>query len=352
MKILSNKCGSCGYTLTFDVESQSLKCNHCESLVNINSEPLSTQNNYDETIALKNNENFSNVFVCNNCGAKTKIDSKFSGVCPYCGSASLNEFSDSFKFKADGVIPFKVDKKSAQRRYRQWIKKCHFVPNNLKNHAKLNKMEGYYFPCYSYNFDTFSSYSGVGIREHHVTRTVKGPNGPQTVTQVHVTRHPFSGTRTDNFKDVLINANDLLTFEEVKKLRNFGLENLKVFNPAYLLGFVTKEQTLNVHACFKQATVEAKQDIESSIEFEQSYTRIEGLSVKTTFSNRKYNYIYLPVWICNFIYKQKTYKFLVNGYSGYVTGKVPRSPIKIASLVLGILLGITAIGLLIAHFVA
>lgn len=352
MKTFSNKCGSCGYTLTFDVETQSLKCSHCGSLVNINKQPLTSNNEYSENVKLKSNDSFSNVFVCNSCGAKTNIDDKFSGVCPYCGSANLNEFSDSFKFKADGVIPFSVDKKNAQKRYKQWIKKCHFVPNNLKSHAKLNKMEGYYFPCYSYSFDAFSSYNGVGIREHHITRTVNGPNGPITTTHIQTSRHPFSGTRTDNFKDILVNANDMLTLQEVKKLRNFGLENLNVFNPAFLLGFVTKEQTANVHTCYKQAIVEAKQDIESSIEFEHSYDRIEHLDVKTQFSNKKYNYIYLPVWICNFIYKQKTYKFLVNGYSGYVTGKVPRSGWKIAGLVLGILLGITAIALLISHFAA
>ena len=351
MNELSNKCGSCGYTLTFDAVSQMLKCSHCGSLANINKQISSTYNNYDQNIKLKINDTHSNVFMCDSCGAKTNAKNNITGICPYCGSANLKEFSEAFKFKADGVIPFKIDKKSARKRYRAWIKKCHFVPNKLKNYAKLNKMEGYYFPCYSYCFDAFSSYSGIGVREHHITRTINTPNGPQVVTSVKTTTHPFSGTRDDSFKDLLINANDTLNLREVKKLGNFGLEELNVFNPAYLLGFITKEQTLDVHNCFNQAITEAKQDIESSIEFEHSYDRIQNLTVKTNFTNKKYNYIYLPVWICNFIYKQKEYKFLVNGYSGFVTGKVPRSGWKIAGLVLGILLGLTAVGLLIAYFV-
>lgn len=350
MKKLSNKCGSCGYTLTFDVETQSLKCGQCGNLEHIEKEPLTTINKYNENVALKNNETHSGVFECVNCGAKTKIADNFSGVCPYCGSANLNTFADSFKFVADGVVPFYIDKSTAQKNYKQWIKTRRFVPNNLKSHAKLNKMEGYYFPCYCYSFNTVSSYSGVGVKQHIETHTVKTEKGSRIISTVHETKHHFSGNRTDKFKDLLINANNMLSHKQIDGLGNWGLEKLNVFNPAYLLGFTIKEQNKFVKDCYKEAMAEAEDDIKHNIELSHMYHRIENLSVDTQFLNNQYNYIYLPVWICNFIYKKKEYRFLVNGYCGYVAGKVPRSVPKILSLVFGIGLIALAIALLIAKF--
>lgn len=346
MKLLSNKCGSCGYTLTFDPDSETLVCSHCGSSQNINSELLKNVNVYDENAKIKINESYSANFECENCGAKSNRNNIVSGTCPYCGSHNLKELAEAFKFKADGIVPFKVSKKTAKDCYKAWLRKKHFVPNNLKSSAELNKMEGYYFPCFSFNFDIASKYSGVGVREHYVTRTVNGANGPRTITETRVTHHPISGFRKDSFSDMLINANNLVTGFEVERLGNYGLENLKVFNPAYLLGFITKETTFDVHKGYKQAKNQADIAIKNNIECYENYSRIDSLKVSSVYSNQTYNYIYLPVWICNFIYKQKDYKFLVNGFTGYVTGKVPRSPWKIFGLVMGILLGITLVVLI------
>ena len=346
MKLLSNKCSSCGYTLTFDPNSQMLLCSHCGNMVAIDEENLKTAHAYDETAKIKNNENYSANFECESCGAKSSRKNIVSGTCPYCGSHNLKELSEAFKFKADGVVPFKVDKKTATECYRVWLRKKHFVPNNLKKMAHINKMEGYYFPCFSFDFNTSSKYSGVGISEHNVTKTINTPNGPRTVTETYTTRHSFSGVRDDIFEDLLVNANSLITGYEIESLGNYGLETLKVFNPAYLLGFVTEETTIDIHKGYNQAKQIADAQIRSNIESYESYDRIEGLTVKSIYSKQKYKYIYLPIWICNFIYKQKDYKFLVNGFTGYVKGKVPRSPWKILGLVMGILLGITAITLI------
>ena len=56
-----------------------------------------------------------------------------------------------------------------------------------------------------------------------------------------------------------------------------------------------------------------------------------------THSNKKYSYLLLPIWICNYYFKEKLYNFFINGNTGKVTGKVPRSPFKIILFVLFIL---------------
>jgi hypothetical protein len=54
-------------------------------------------------------------------------------------------------------------------------------------------------------------------------------------------------------------------------------------------------------------------------------------------------YLLLPIWISSYVYKNKTYKFAINGYAGQVSRKRPFSPGKIIALVLVILIVIALI---------
>ena len=344
MNKLSNKCGSCGYTLTFDTQSQSLKCLHCESITPINAQNLITKHDYTVDSSLKQNDEHNLVYSCVNCGAKTNISEHILGKCPYCGSSDVEELSNSLKHDADGIIPFEISKDVAQKKYKEWLKRKKFVPNNLKNKSKIKTMEGFYCPCFCFDYDVQSKYSGVGIREHRVTRHVRTSNGTmRTVTDVEITRHPFSGSRNDKFENLIITANGLVADYEIEKLGNFGLEKLKVFNPAYLLGFVSQDGSQTVHQGFSTSTNYTKKEIEERIKNAHGFDRLDSIKLASDYQNKKYNYIYLPIYICSFIYKQKDYRFLVNGYSGYVTGKVPRSGWKIFGFVMLIILAVLGV---------
>lgn len=350
MAKFSNKCSSCGYTLTFDPEKQTLLCSHCGARAIIKSQTCSDKKPYNSLVKVAKNEQSSARFECVNCGAKTNNSDVVTGVCPYCGSADVKALAKSIMFFPDAIVPFAVSKKQAKAKYKEWIKTKKFVPSNLKSSSKLNKMEGMYFPCWNFGLKTASTFSGVGIKEHTTTSVVSGSHGPRVVSHTHVTRHPFTRSRTDDFNDLLINANSQIDAYELEKLGNYGLSELKVFNPAYLLGFESSGYEIDVHKGMKAAKNVAQTEINENAKNSTGYSRIENFSIDTKFLSQTYSYIYLPVWVCNFIYKHQTYKFLVNGFSGFVHGKVPRSPWKILGLVLGIAAVIGIVALLIALF--
>ena len=64
----------------------------------------------------------------------------------------------------------------------------------------------------------------------------------------------------------------------------------------------------------------------------------------------KWNYSLLPIWICNFMYKKKKYNFFINGKTGNIKGKTPKSGWKIFFLVAGLLAGAGLIAFLIHFF--
>lgn len=339
-KELNSKCESCGYTLSFDPISQALKCPQCGSVKSIVSKDLPDKKEYNPQSKVEKNEQLSVRFECENCGAKTSASDRVNGVCPYCGSTNVKQLDNSIEFKPDAILPFKISKDEAIEKYRSWLKSKKFVPSKLKSSTRLNKIEGIYFPCWDYDFNVNSKIDGVGINIH--TRTVTSTiNGQQvTRTETYTTRHPFSGTRFDVFTDYLNEASPYLTSSEMRDLGRWTLEGLKVYSPEYLLGFMSSGFDTQLHDSFDMVTRQAKSEITDRAKMQFRYDNYEYINVKSTFNSIMWRYIYLPLWISSYAFNKKTYRFLVNGSTGKVSGKVPRSGWKIFGLVMGILAGV------------
>lgn len=350
-KKLETKCESCGYSLIFSPHDQALKCPQCGGIALIPSKKLNTKKDYTPESKVELNAQRNSVHECASCGAKTNIEEHGNGVCPYCGTSNIEELVESIAYKPDGIVPFAITKEEAISKYKSWLKTRKFVPNKLHKMAQLNKMEARYFPCWNFDFKTFTNYSGVGINRHSRTRYRTNAQGERvSYTETYETRHPFSGNRDDEFVDYIRSATNIVSQDELEKLGNYGIENLKVYNTAYLIGYLSSGYNESVHKSFDNAKVSAKYIITGRIKQNHSYDSYSSLSVQSTFNSIKWNYIYLPAYICNFKFNKKGYRFLVNGYTGHVHGKVPRSGWKIAGLVLGILAGITGIVLLVSMF--
>ena len=346
-KVESSKCQSCGYTLKYSPTDQALKCVHCGSVAHIADHTIGAKKDYTPESSVEKNKNQNSMHECTSCGAKTNVGETVSGVCPYCGASNIKELADAISYTPDGLVPFKITKEEAGDRYKQWAKTRKFVPNKFKKVAQLDKSEGAYIPCWLYDFDVDSTYRGVGIEKHTKTVYRTNSNGTRVAhRETYETRHPFSGSRTDNFVNYIYSASNSLSQKEVKGLGNFGLENLKAYDTAYLLGFLSSSYDQDVHTSFDQTKVDAKSEIANRVKNSYHYDRIENFSMQSKFYSIKWQYVYLPVYLCNFNYKKKSYRCVINGYTGHVTGKTPKSVIKITAFVLAIVLGVGALAYL------
>ena len=66
-------------------------------------------------------------------------------------------------------------------------------------------------------------------------------------------------------------------------------------------------------------------------------------SIRTQHDNVTFKHILLPVWISAYRYKDKIYRFLINGRTGEVQGERPWSWAKIVLLVAGVLCAAAAV---------
>ena len=62
------------------------------------------------------------------------------------------------------------------------------------------------------------------------------------------------------------------------------------------------------------------------------------LQVAADYSAQTFKHVLLPIWLLSYQYGAETYRIIVNGVTGSVGGKYPKSWIKISLLVLMILI--------------
>ena len=319
MEIVNNKCVNCGGELSYDPDSQELKCNQCDSITNIpEQESVLAKKQYHKDSSIQLSETEYTQYSCGTCGRR-HIAPKNQDViyCPSCGDSNL-EKNITVEYLPDGIIPFKLNQEKAMLCFKDWLKKRKFAPNNLKKLAKTQSLKGIYLPIYDYDFDTATSYSGVGIKEH---RDSEG--------KTRITRHPFRNTRTDFLQDYVESANSEISSPDLRDMANYNYRNIYVYRPEFLYGWVGTNINVSLHDSCVRARNSVANQIATDVRNSLHYDRIENFVCNTTFNSIRYSYLYVPVWFNQYKYKDKTYNCYINGLTGKVSGKAPNSFWKI-----------------------
>jgi hypothetical protein len=63
-----------------------------------------------------------------------------------------------------------------------------------------------------------------------------------------------------------------------------------------------------------------------------------NLQVHPAFSAQTFKHILVPVWLLTYTYGAKVYQVIVNGNTGRIAGQYPKSPWKVALLVIGVII--------------
>ena len=334
---IQNRCTNCGGELLYNFDAKSLKCVQCGDQVEIPCEKASsTKNVFNPTSTIKNVRNKEINFKCENCGKIFVYNTnKKTLECPNCASPNVNATSE-IEYIPDGIIPFTLNKKEAINSFIGWLKKKKFLPKNLKKQVSQCVFSPIYYPIYNYDFDCFSSYSGVGINYSEDANRNKIE-----------TRTPFNGTKQNSFYNYAQSANNSLLTPSLKSFGNYNYQNLYVFRTEYLYGITSVGVNLDLQNGCGMAKNNIEDTIERNIKSSYRFDEIKNFVCKTNFNKISYHYLYVPVWVHTFNYNNSSYSVFINGTTGKVSGKVPRSISKILLTILGIFLCSSLISLLI-----
>jgi LSD1 subclass zinc finger protein len=321
------KCPACGMENEIEVSTQVFEELDFEKFVNEFKEQSSVQ----EVATIK----------CQGCGAQTTFNPNVvSEACPCCGSPLVvKNASSTHTIQPKAILPFGIDQNKAFSEFSNWIKKLWFAPNKLRKYAQQQeKLTGLYIPYWTYDSKTSTDYQGERGDDYQTTETYTTVENGQSVTNTRLVTHTrwssVSGHVDNVFDDVLVVASKSLPKEYVEKLEPWGLENMVPFDEKYLSGFKTESYQVDLKEGFDDGKNKMDEVIRSTIcrDIGGDHQRIHSLN--TVYNNITFKHILLPIWISAYQYKDKIYRFLINGRTGEVQGERPYSWIKITLAVL------------------
>ncbi len=344
-------CPGCGADLTFNISVQQLKCDHCgyEQSLHIDPEQEIVEQDFEamlERLAAMREAGVDQIDTefsevgCKSCGATVRFTGNLTSTeCAYCGVPLQREnvHQAEHRIAVDGVLSFRIDRKTAQGNLRAWVQSRWFAPNDFKKRGVQGRFTGLYLPYWT--FDSFTTNAYSGMRGDHYTVTVG--SGKNRRTEVRTRWTPASGRFKRFFDDVLVIAAKGLPRKRLDDLEPWPLNDCTPFNQDVLSGFVARTYDIPLGAGF----VEAKSRIDKAIEADVR-RRIGGdvqqiHSIQTTHAAVTFKHLLLPVWMMGYTYNEKPHQVVVNAATGEVQGDRPYSWVKIT---LAIVAGLAAIG--------
>jgi DNA-directed RNA polymerase subunit RPC12/RpoP len=341
----TNQCPNCGGELQFDPESGELKCERCGTIKDIEDDPNVVRRALtDDVLTSRDNWKEGAVFRCENCGAKSVLDRKaLANNCPFCGSSHIVGLDDLAGIKPDSVIPFQITKNTAWEKFRKWIGGKLFAPRSVKQQDTSGQFNPLYSSSWNFGAQTYNTYNGTLGRTLTTTRHING----RTQTSTTVRWFRVSGAIDQTYADFSVQSGDRIPAPMFGKIKPFNLAMLKVYKQEYLSGIIAEHYTRSLDVCFKDFEAFVRRDLQHRIMSKHGADRVSSLAININYNDRRFNYILLPIYIASFSYKDKLYNIYVNGATGKVAGKYPKSPIKIF---FAVLLGLALIGGAIATY--
>ena len=268
-------------------------------------------------------------FDCEGCGASMSYDASAGQLrCPFCGSTTLTEKPDVQILAPRSVIPFRVGRDQAAAMLSQWLGTGWFRPGDLRRRAAVVFMQPVFVPYWVF---------------HARTHTHWTADTDQTPPDARGDWYPMAGEHRGEYAGLLIGASGALAPAETRAICPFDLSQGKP--PAEIdLENITVEQ---FSVPRKYARPLAREALDHGEAAACAGTYVPGRSRNVHVSVLPEGFssepVLLPVWITAYRYRDRVYRFLINGQTGRATGNAPISLAKIALLVGGLVVGALAV---------
>lgn len=305
------QCPNCGGGLRFDILSQQMKCDFCQTLA----DPLAFSSFKG---AQEDTEFEVTKFLCNQCGAEIiSQDNTAAAFCSFCGASTLLMSRLSREKKPDAIIPFKRTKEDCISAYLQKMKHSFFAPNELKDAKCVNSFRGIYMPYWVYDV----SHKG-GFRFHGVKTSRQG--------SYDITRHFDLTANIDaDYQGVTHDAAKEFSDDISESLAPYNIREMQHFNAAYLSGFYADTYDVSSRI-YDEDVLKLTEDL--SYDEAKKNPAFRGYTIKRPggTSHNLFNttmeyphYAMLPVWFMSYRKGDRVAYVTINGQTGKISADVP-----------------------------
>lgn len=317
-------CPNCQRPVTYDerAESKATKCPDCGTAIIIA--------RADQLVGLK----------CAECGGALDIAPGMNqAICPFCNTKFLlPTVAPASRAAAPQVptylTPFKINREDILGHLKAWLNKGVFTAGDADTATVVTAVTAKYAPLYIFTADATSNWSGQFSTTHSrpVTRTRQTASGrTETYTDQEEYKewHPTSGTHTGHYR-VAISASAAIPQSDLDALTaspgNFTAdEGAAPFAGVKSDDYPIEQPAFDAAEGWRRAKI--KIDALERAACEKEVERLTSCATQVGSYEGRLNYH--PFWWITYSYKGKSFPCLMDGRTGAVAGKKPKSKMKI-----------------------
>lgn len=275
-------------------------------------------------------------FSCESCGSQIQVEAHLrTATCPYCASPAVVERPPApGRAQANFVLAFVVTHERALGEARRWVKRAWFAPEAFRN-ARVEAIRGVYVPSFLFSAAVHADYT-ARIGEHYTESYTTTDSQGRTVTRRRTKTewHTLTGTYSAYVSDVVVTASRGLGNRELEALEPFDLRALHRYSPRLLSGWIAEEPSMPSDECRRLAIDEAMAEVGRRIRDFLPGDEQSDLEFDARFADIAQVLMLVPVWVLPVRFADdRVVRLLVNGQTGKVFGKPPRSWWKIGGLI-------------------
>lgn len=345
-EMIEYKCPCCGGAIRFDSASQKLKCPYCDTEFETDTLRQFDEENLEEdqdpawkadnvaqgTEELDGEQEGLVTYVCESCGGEIVADGTMAASsCPYCGCPVIVAKQLSGMLRPDLVIPFQLDRKEAENRFRGHLKGKVLLPSLFKTENRIKEIKGVYVPFWLYDCEAEADIRCRATR----LRSWRSGDYDYRETQhfllcrsgeIAFDRVPADGSR--KMDDALMDS-----------LEPYDYSAAVDFQTAYLAGYFADKYDQSAEECAPRANSRIRTStVNAFMKTMVGYASCVPEHMNIQLRQGRIRYALLPVWLLNTDYKGRTYTFAMNGQTGKFVGNLPsdkRKAIGIGGAVFG-----------------
>ena len=325
-------CGFCGTTSPADIElsakGEELIKEH-ELLAALRSLPDSARGWQAEKTQVR----------CQSCQAISVFDAGRVGQnCDFCGSSALVPYEEiKESIRPESLLEFRISETQVRESIRKWYGSHWFAPNALKTRAMTDTLHGLYIPYWTFDADVHAKWTADSGYYYYVSESYTDSKGNRSTRQVRKVRwEPSSGAIRHFFDDLLVPASRGIDSELLAQVENFPTKELKPYNAGFLSGWVVERYQLDLG----NAAHLARQKMDAAL-LPMCGRQVPGdtqrnLRVFPDYSAQTFKHILVPVWLLTYTFHGKPFQVVINGYTGTIAGRYPKSWWKITLVVVAV----------------
>ena len=279
---------------------------------------------------------------CRSCNAISVLDpARQAQNCEFCGSAQLVPYEESKPgFRPESVLPFTVSEPQARDRIRAWYGRLWLAPNRLKKQALTDTVRGVYLPYWTFDAQVDATWTAEAGHYYYTTETYV-ENGQTRTRQVqHVRWEPAAGRVRHFFDDDLVCASVGVHPPLLRGIEPFPTKDLKPYDAGYVAGWVVERYQIDLVAAAQSARAAMDAKLRAMCAQQIPGDTYRNLEVDADWSGQTFKHILAPVWLLSYTFGRKAYQCAINGATGAIDGEYPKSPWKIAALVLAVIVAV------------